>query len=227
MSGWRQRLGPWAGPVLSRPRLLAASCLGVVIGLLAPASLRGSTRILLGWDGAVLTWLVLVVVMMLRSDNATMQNRAEEDEGALTILGLTIVAAVASLAAIVMELHSVSGPGAAGDKPATIGLASATILLSWLFVHTMFAIHYAHDFYGGPDDDPGGDRRGIKVPGTEQPDYWDFMYFAFNLGAAAQTSDVVVEASRTRRYVLVHTILSFLFNTTILALAINVGAGLI
>lgn len=226
MAGWRERLGPWAGPLLARPRLLAAALLGVAIGLLAPASLRDSTRFLLGWDGAVLAWLLLIAVMMLRSDTDAMQSRADDYEGALTILGLTVVAASASMAAIVMELHSVSTPAAAG-KPAAIGLASATILLSWLFVHTMFAVHYAHDFYGGMAEDPAGDRRGIKVPGTDQPDYWDFMYFAFNLGAAAQTSDVVVEASRTRRFVLVHTILSFLFNTTILALAINVGAGLI
>ena len=86
----------------------------------------------------------------------------------------------------------------------------------------MFALHYAHDFYAGEED-----RRGLAFPGEERPDYWDFLYFSFNLGAASQTSDVQIEARRMRRFVLAHTILSFLFNTTVLALAINVGASLL
>jgi uncharacterized membrane protein len=86
----------------------------------------------------------------------------------------------------------------------------------------MFGLHYAHDYYAGEDD-----RRGLKFPGDTAPDYWDFLYFSFNLGAAAQTSDVQIEAPRMRRFVLAHTIVSFLFNTGVLALAINVGASLV
>jgi uncharacterized membrane protein len=160
--------------------------------------------------------------MMARSDHDIIQRRAdEEDAGAAAVLSLTIVAALASFVAIGAELHGLHE--ATGQKPVgRLALAAITILVSWLFVHTMFALHYAHDFYAGEQD-----RGGLKFPGERRPDYWDFLYFAFNLGAASQTSDVAIEAARTRRFVLAHTILSFLFNTTILAMAINVGAGLL
>lgn len=214
---------PLAGTVRAfraRPRLLVAAAFGVAIGLLVPAPSLW-TRLLVAWDGAIALYLVLALVMMARSDEAGMQKRAdEEDAGAAGVLGLMIVSAIASLVAIGAELHGLKEAG--GSQPGRLVLAGATILLSWLFVHLMFAIHYAHEFYAGEDD-----RRGLAFPGEENPDYWDFLYFSFNLGAAAQTSDVQIEAKRMRRFALAHTILSFLFNTTVLALAINVGAGLL
>lgn len=203
-----------------RPRLLAAIGVGILAGLLLPAT-RLSTRLLAAYDIAVLIHLLLVWSMMALSSHSDLQRRADkEDVGAIFVLALTMGAALASLVAIGAELHGVRehAAGAAGR----LGLAGGTILLSWLFVHTMFALHYAHDYYAGESD-----RGGLRFPGGGKPDYWDFLYFSFNLGAASQTSDVVVEASRMRRFVLAHTILSFLFNTTILALAINVGASLL
>ena len=135
---------------------------------------------------------------------------------------MTIVAALASLAAIAVELHGIRDSGGARIEGGRLMLAGGTILASWIFVHTMFALHYAHDYYAGGDD-----RGGLKFPTDTPPDYWDFLYFSFTMGAASQTSDVTVVASRMRRFVLAHTILSFLFNTTVLALAINVGASLL
>lgn len=206
----------------ARPRLLVSAVLVLATGLLLPGDLRLPTRFLIAWDTGTVFYLVLVCVMMARSDHGTLQRRAdEEDAGAAAVLGLSVIAAVASLVAIGAELH---GVGEAGE-PRSLGrlsLAGVTILVSWLFVHTMFALHYAHDYYAGSND-----RGGLKFPGEARPDYWDFLYFAFNMGAASQTSDVSVTAARTRRFVLAHTILSFLFNTTILAMAINVGAGLL
>jgi uncharacterized membrane protein len=206
----------------ARPRLLVAGGLIVALALLLPDSLRLATRLLIAWDAGIVFYLGLICTMMARSDHDIIQRRAdEEDAGAAAVLSLTIVAAVASFAAIGAELHGLHE--AAGARPAgRLALAAITILVSWLFVHTMFALHYAHDFYAGEQD-----RGGLKFPGEHRPDYWDFLYFAFNLGAASQTSDVAIEAARTRRFVLAHTILSFLFNTTILAMAINVGAGLL
>jgi uncharacterized membrane protein len=204
-----------------RPRLLIAAGAGVLAAFLL-SDLRLSTRILFAYDLAVALHIVLVWSMMAVSSHADLQRRADkEDVGAVVVLALTMAAAVASLAAIGAELHGVKSLEGGKAAPRLL-LAGGTILLSWLFVHTMFALHYSHDFYAGKDD-----REGLKFPGDRKPDYWDFMYFAFNLGAASQTSDVVIEAPRTRRFVLAHTILSFLFNTTILALAINVGASLL
>jgi uncharacterized membrane protein len=184
--------------------------------------MRLPTRVLSAYDIAIGLHLVLVWSMMAVSSHADLQRRADqEDVGAVVVLALTVGAALASFVAIGAELHGVKDiqDGHSGSR---LALAGGTILLSWLFVHTTFALHYAHDFYAGEDD-----RGGLKFPGESKPDYWDFLYFSFNLGAASQTSDVEVEASRTRRFVLAHTILSFLFNTTILALAINVGASLL
>jgi uncharacterized membrane protein len=206
----------------ARPRLLVAGGLILALGLLLPDSLRLPTRLLIAWDTGIVLYLGLICTMMARSDHDSIQRRAdEEDAGAAAVLSLTIVAALASFVAIGAELHGLHE--ATGPKPVgRLALAAITILVSWLFVHTMFALHYAHDFYAGERD-----RGGLKFPGERRPDYWDFLYFAFNLGAASQTSDVAIEAARTRRFVLAHTILSFLFNTTILAMAINVGAGLL
>ena len=101
--------------------------------------------------------------------------------------------------------------------------AVLTILISWVFLHTLFTIHYAHHFYGGADEESG-----LKFPdGIDEPGYWDFLYFSFTIGVAAQTADVAVSSTSMRKLTLLHAVLSFLFNTTILALAINVGASLL
>ena len=200
----------------ARPRLLVSTLVAIAAAVLLPARFALSSRLLLAWDAGA---------RMARSAVADMRRRAgTQDEGAIFILLVTSVAAVASLAAIAIELHGSGGPGAEG-KPFRIALAGVTILCSWLFVHTSFALHYAHEFYGEGRDERIG---GLQFPKPNyDPDYWDFLYFAANLGAAAQTSDVMVTGQRMRRLVLAHTILSFLVNTTLLALAVNVGASLL
>ena len=132
-----------------------------------------------------------------------------------------MAAAVASLIAIAAELSGIKADQS-GQQVFGLAIAGVTILCSWFFVHTIYAIHYAHEYYGDE-----GERQGLAFPDKEQPDYWDFLYFSFNIGAAGQTSDVAIVSKRMRRLALAHTIMSFLFNTTILALAVNVGAGLL
>lgn len=205
-----------------RPRLLISIVLGIVFFIALPGEWRWSTRFLISWDGAILVYLGLATAMARTSSTEAMRERAQvEDENALAILVLTVIAAVASLAAIAVELYGVE----ALERVARVGpltLAGLTILCSWIFVHTIWAIHYAHEFYGDE-----GHRGGLRFPHELSPDYWDFLYFSFNVGAAAQTSDVTVVSRKMRRLVLGHTVVAFLFNTTILALAVNVGAGLI
>jgi uncharacterized membrane protein len=208
----------------ARPRLLVSIAVAALVFLLAATTARLATRLLIAWDVGVGLNLVLVGTMMARSGIEDMQRRADlEDEGAVAVMVLTVVAALASLGAIAAQLrHSAAAPG--HEEALRLWLAGLTILLSWFFVHTVFALHYAHQFYAGEDED----RRGLAFPQPDRdPDYWDFLYFSFTIGAASQTSDVAVVEHHMRRFVLAHTILSFLFNTTVLALAINVGAGLL
>lgn len=206
----------------SRPRLFAAIALAVAAFLLLPRMWGHTSRILAAWDTGALLYLGLALAMMAGSSVETTRQRARrEDEGAVVILILTVVAAIASLAAIGAELSGLDGK-AAGDRLPHLALAGVTILCSWFFLHTVFAIHYAHEYYGDQ-----GETGGLIFPDETEPDYWDFMYFSFTIGATAQTSDVNIASRWMRRLVLGHSILAFLFNTTILAIVVNVGAGVI
>jgi uncharacterized membrane protein len=204
-----------------RLRLLGSTLLAILFYALLPGGWSVNSRLLVAWDIGVTCYLVIAWTMAARSSTAKMQQRAaEEDEAAVVFLILTLSAAVASLAAIAVELYGIHD--ADNDQIFRLVIAGITILCSWFFVHTIYAIHYAHEYYGDR-----GERQGLAFPHKDKPDYWDFLYFSFNLGAAAQTSDVVIVSKRMRRLALAHTILAFLFNTTILALAVNVGAGLL
>jgi uncharacterized membrane protein len=162
--------------------------------------------------------------MMLRANVERMRRRAkDQDDGAVVILTLTVSAAVASLAAIVLELM-----GAKGDSPHVqhlhLALSVITILCSWFLVHTAFALHYAHEFYG---DGTNVETHCLTFPGNPEPNYVDFLYFAFVLGTTSQTSDVAISTSAMRRLALIHGVIAFFFNTTLLALVVNIAAGLI
>jgi uncharacterized membrane protein len=210
------------GIVRMRPRLILAIAAAIASYALEPATWPASARLLLAWDAGLVLYLALILTMMGRSTVDSLRHRAKrEDEGAVGILVLAATATVASLGAIGVELaglHDIE-PGNTANR---LALAATTIGLSWLFLHTVFAIHYAHEFHSG--------KTGISAlgfPDSESPDYWDFMYFAFTIGATAQTSDIGVVTRRMRRLVLGHSILAFVFNTCVLALAVNVGASLL
>ncbi|SCY49483.1 DUF1345 domain-containing protein [Microvirga guangxiensis] len=204
-----------------RPRLLGSALVAILVYAVLPREWGAVSRFLVGWDIGIVFYLILALTMAASSTITTLQQRAAaEDETSLVLLILTLSAAVVSLIAIGIELSGIQN--ANGQQGFRLSVAGITILCSWFFVHTIYAIHYAHEYYGDR-----GERRGLAFPHNDKPDYWDFLYFSFNLGAAAQTSDVVIVSKRMRRLALAHTILSFLFNTTILALAVNVGAGLL
>jgi uncharacterized membrane protein len=204
--------------IRARPRLFWSAAVGAgITALLSLADWRRATPLLVGWDVGVTLYLVLVAHMMWRSDVERIRGRATvEDEGEIAILVLTGVAAFASLAAIFAEL----GTSARGDKSSLrAAYAVLTILLSWAFIHTMFALHYAHEFY---DVTAGG----LAFPqGSGEPDYWDFVYFSFVIGMTSQVSDVAVTSQELRRIVTAHAVLSFVFNAALLALTVNLAAG--
>ena len=137
------------------------------------------------------------------------------------MLVLTVAAAIASLGAIFAELGTVDG---AKREAAQLILATATVVLSWAFIHSIFALHYAHEFYGEGRDHMKG---GMTFPDDAEPDYWDITYFAFTIGMCAQASDVTVSSKSIRRTVLAHSVISFLFNAALLALTVNIAASAI
>jgi uncharacterized membrane protein len=209
--------------VWSRPRLFSSLALGLacIIVFAAVTDWRPATRLLVGWDLAVTLYLVLVLEMMRRSRVRDIRQRASrEDAGQGVILVLTVAAGLASLGAILAQLT-----GSGGErKPAQLGLVVVTILLSWAFIHTMFALHYAHEFYGEDEGSAGG----LAFPGGDStPDYWDFVYFAFVVGMTSQVSDVAITSRAIRRTVTAHGIVSFVFNVALLALTINIASGML
>ena len=204
------------------PRLLLAIAVGLVVIAAVPGEWRIATRLLIGWDVAVGLYLLAAYEMIWRSDVTRMRRRAAlYDEGAVIILVLTVGAALASLGAILAEL-GVSHQ-ASGRPPGQLALAAATIGLSWAFIHTIFALHYAHEFYRERPDAAGG----LAFPGGEEPDYWDFVYFSLVVGMTSQVSDVGVTSKVIRRTVAAHGVVSFFFNAALLALTVNIAASAI
>ncbi len=209
--------------VSARPRLFTSLAVGLVV--IAATALvtdwRFATRLLTGWDIAVALYLVLAAHMIATSDIRRIRhNAAQQDEGQLVILTCTVAAALASLAAIFAELGTAAGGTPRPRSP--LILATLTILLSWAFIHTMFALHYAHEFY----DETAG--RGMSFPGDDpHPDYLDFVYFSFVIGMTSQVSDVAITSKLIRRTATAHGVVSFLFNAALLALTVNIAAGAI
>jgi uncharacterized membrane protein len=204
-------------------RLFASIAAGLCLSYLLPTSWTLPTRILVGWDSGVILYLVIAFAEFTRFDIKRVRQRAAgEDEGALLVLVLTVAAAGASLGAIIALLGSAQ-EAEGQTQGADFALAVLTIFLSWCFVHVIFAFHYAHAYYG-EDVEKGAC---LNFPGEQKPDYWDFAYFSFVIGATFQVSDVEVVGRRIRRFVLVHGILSFVFNVTIVTLAVNIGSDLI
>jgi uncharacterized membrane protein len=199
-------------------RLWCAIAAGCVVYLVLPGTLRAVTRALLAWDVAVVLYLIMAGWMMACSPVAEIRRHsAAQDEGAFALMVLTVAAAIASLGAIFAELARGSEP-----EPASYVLAIATVVLSWTFIHTIFALHYAYDFYGD-----GERANGLKFPGDTKPDYWDFIYFSFVIGSTFQVSDVAVTNRWIRRSVAAHGVLSFFFNAAVVALTVNMAANAI
>jgi uncharacterized membrane protein len=113
------------------------------------------------------------------------------------------------------------------DRDISIAVSVATILLSWMLIHTVFALFYAHEFHSEGNDRAGGHGGGLAFPDDSTPDYLDFLYFSFVVGTTAQTSDVAVTSRAMRRVVMLHGVLSFFFNTAVIALAVNIAAQLV
>ncbi len=200
--------------------------IGVALGIGVFLSLPGSwslvTRVLVAWDCGVTTFLALLWVWMSGLTAQQICSRyIEEDESGPVILGVVVIAALLSLAAIVQPLATLRHVGGS-ERTWHFVLAAVTLADSWLLVPARFTTHYADFYYSCPKSE-----RPLSFPDTDMPVFWDFAYFSFTIDAACQTADIYTRRTGIRRVVLMHEVISFLFNASILGFAINVTAGLI
>lgn len=212
--------------IRGRPRLFSGLAVMILVYPLLPATLSATTKGILAWDAGVLVFLALAAHLFATESSDDMPAAAEaQQEGEWTIFSLTLAVVIVSFVAVSGEFAAIK-TGPPGSRNLYVSLVAVTLFLSWLVTHVTFAFRYAHEFYsrdfGGPDVD-----RGLEFPGEKSPDYFDFMYFSLVLGMTFQVSDVQITERKFRRVAAVHGLLSFLFNTIIVAFTVNIAAGLI
>lgn len=216
-----RRLHRWAPIrfVRARPLLtMSGVVFAVVCTLLMASGVKPASALLLGFDLGALLFLSMLARMFHRATATHMARQAcVQDTGRRTTLWVAVALSVVVMVALSTEMHAAKGGGATA-----MGMAALSIVLSWLFMNTMYALHYAHGYYG----DFGKQHEGLEFPGTKQPDYWDFLYFALVIGMCFQVSDVQITSHTLRRTALLHSVVAFFFNVFIIAISVNIAAGL-
>src|SRR5258708_19513611 len=211
--------------IAARPRLFASVLVALVAFALLPAAIPTPIRFVTAWDCGAVAFMCLSLTMMARTPEKLRFRAQIEDSSQWAILALMVAATLASLLSIGFVLNDAKQQT---GWPAIehVVLAGSTILLSWFFAHLLFAIHYAHAYYGDdPDDEDSSDGIGVAgglvFPGEENPDYWDFLYFSFVVGMTCQVSDVQVTGRLMRRLTLSPGPIAFPFNPMLLSPTTN------
>jgi uncharacterized membrane protein len=207
-------------------RFLISLGIGVAVALLVPIE-NWISRLLAGWDVGGLLYLALIAIKMARAEAEGIKREADiERESRIAVLFIVIFGSIFVLLALFVQLMALKSEHGYG-RNISIAVSVATIILTWLLIHTVFALFYAHEFHSEGKDHAGGHGGGLDFPDDATPDYLDFLYFSFVVGTTAQTSDVAVTSRAMRRVVMLHGILSFFFNTAVIALAVNIAAQLV
>jgi uncharacterized membrane protein len=211
----------------ARRRLLASLLPGLVIACAAPlAHVSNVTAALLGWDSGALIYLVWTWALFFAlSEDDIRMIAAREDEDRSMILLFVLAAIGASLGAIFLVLTA-AREATGFDKIVATPLVILTLIVSWSLLHTLFILHYAH-LYFGDEDENGVPNGGLEFPYEGKLSYLDFAYFVGNLAVAFQNSDVKTRSREFRNLILVHTLISYFFNTIILALCVNIAGNLL
>lgn len=230
-------------PLESRPRLAISLLFGIAVYALAKRVVPSSIQFIVGFDSGMACFLGLTWFMIVNSSLHHLRKRAaQEDVGRWAILAILVGVAYASLFSIA-KLLSKSAKQSAQLELLHVSFSVVTILLSWFLIHTLYTLTYAHVYYGlikpplrsrhkeQPavlvDPAQAQVHGGLDFPGDEEPEYLDFAYFSLVVGMTCQTSDVGVTTRYMRKVVLFHSVVTFFFNTTIVALTINLLAGLL
>ena len=205
----------------SRNRLMTVVALGAVAGAIGAAFSAWQLTVLVGWDVAAATFLAWVWSGIARfTPDETREFATREDDGRVATSILLVSASVVSLVGVGLALFKASNANTRGQAALTVA-SLLTVALSWVVVHTVFTLRYAREYYTTP-------IGGIDFKAhDEDPDYQDFAYIAFTIGMTFQVSDTDVQGRKIRRTVLRHSLLSYLFGAVILAVVINVIAGIV
>lgn len=215
MASPRRSLGSWLAP----PRFLLFSAVTLIAVPVFIAATTWSTGIMIGFDLGAVTFLASYYPLIRDADPKDMRRVARDnDANRAVLLAISSFAMLAVLASVASELGGHGRP-----DPIVLVLVVATLILAWLFANMIYALHYAHLFYGR--NDSGGDAGGLDFPETDEPVYRDFIYFAFTLGMTFQTSDTAIKTTRLRWIVTIHSMLAFVFNLGVIAFTINVLGG--
>lgn len=217
----------WVKNCDAHHRLFIAAGVAILVAMLTSGRLRLPVRVVVSWDTFTFCVLVLAWIRMATAKASNCVRSAKLQDSSRTLIFFFVVAsACVSLFAVASLLGSAKGLG----KEALAGhvlLALVTVVGSWLLIHTMFALRYAHTFYGDHEDpEVKSYAGGLEFPGEKTPDYLDFAYFAFVIGMTCQVSDVQITDRGIRLQALLHGLLSFAFNAVILALSINIVSGI-
>jgi uncharacterized membrane protein len=204
-------------------RILSALNVGALIDWVHPAI----PRILAGWNVGGWVFFILVAIKMWRAEIEGIKREASIERGSrIVVLVIVTLGSFFTLLALVTQLGALKGESGM-DRTVSVILSISTIFLSWLLIHTVFALYYAHEFHSEGRGGARGLGGGLEFPDDSTPDYLDFLYFSFVVGTTAQTSDVAVTSRAMRRVVMLHGILSFFFNTAVIALAVNLALQLV
>ncbi|KNC05337.1 membrane protein [Pantoea sp. RIT-PI-b] len=210
--------------LFARLRLLISIIAGVICYYALPAQLGVMQRMLIGWNALAWLYLFFIWFRMLRTEGKDIQRIAKiQDQSAALVLGMVIFACMISIVAILSELsslHTLTGT----PRALHLLLTAMTLIVSWALLPSSFAMHYAHHHYLHRSKDV---TPMIFPEKPDDPDYWDFIYFAFTIAVASQTADVATGTTEMRKITLLQSVISFIFNLAILGLSVNVGAGLL
>ncbi len=206
------------GQRVAPPRFVAFAITAALAALWAVPAFGWRIGVPLAFDAGAALFLLSSVPLLGASADAMRQAAARNDANRALLLLLSAGLAIVVLSAIAAELGQHGTP-----RPPVVALVVATLLLAWGFANTVYTLHYAHLFYTRGDD--GRDTGGLDVPGTDEPDYWDFCYFAFTLGMTFQTSDVTLTSRAMRRVATGHCLIAFVFNLGVVAFSVNVLGG--
>lgn len=199
-------------------RFVLSASLALLVLLITPRDLIWGLRSILAWDVFAFSLLLQDWAIVSRSSPQSTELRAgDEDPGRALVFAVAVLGSLFSLFAATFALRRVAEESVSSIW---LGLSLGAVGLSWLVTHTSYTLRYAHLYYRGKTN------GGLEFPGTKQPDDMDFAYFAFTVGMCFQVSDVQITTSKIRRTCLVHSLIAFIFNTTILALSLNVMSQL-